>query len=89
MGVDLRLLPFDADHGDGLSFSHTILEVGRNYDLHDKIRKLRSMPVPANFTSFCGLGDDGELTYGVTIETPYGEPLEYVLAGEFIGTEFQ
>lgn len=80
MGVDLRLLPFDAD--GGVNFSHTMMEIGRDYDLHDKIRKLRSMPVPEDFTSFCARGADGETTYGKTLETPYGEPLEFVLAGE-------
>lgn len=81
MGVDLRLLPFDCDQGE-FAYSHTLMEVGRNYDLHDKIRRLRSMPVPKGFTSFCARGKDGEPTYGVTLKTPYGEPLEYVLAGE-------
>lgn len=80
MGVDLRLLPFDCDQGD-FAFSHTILEVGRDYDLHDKIRKLKSMPVPPKFTSFCGDLENGETGYGVTNETPYGEALEFVLAG--------
>lgn len=80
MGVDLRLLPFDADQGD-FAYSHTMMEVGRDYDLHGKIRALKSMPVPSDFTSFCARGVDGEPTYGKTSETPYGEQLEYVLAG--------
>lgn len=82
MGVDLRLLPFDCDQGD-FAFSHTILELGRDYDLHNEIRKLRKMPVPQTFTSFSGRAEGYEDTcYGVTNETPYGEPLEWVLAGE-------
>lgn len=80
MGVDLALLPFDSDHGD-FAYSHTMFEVGRDYELHGKIRKLKSMPVPKGFSSFRASGADGETTYGVTAETPYGEPLEYVLAG--------
>jgi hypothetical protein len=81
MGVDLRLLPFDADQGD-FAFSHTILEVNGSRDLYKKIKQLRSMPVPKDFTSFCAVGSDGESTYGLTKETPYGEPLEWALAGE-------
>ena len=82
MSVDLRLLPFDCDRGDW-AYSPTILELGGSYDLHDKIKKLRSMPVPKDFNSFCGRdeGYDG-YCYGKTSETSYGEPLEWVLAGE-------
>lgn len=88
MGVDLRLLPFDADRGE-FAYSHTILELGRDYALHEKIRKLRSMPVPSGFTSFSGRGDDGDTCYGATIETPYGEPVEWVLAGELCAIELE
>jgi hypothetical protein len=82
MSVQLRLLPFDYDRGDS-AFSFTILELGANYDLHDRIRKLRSMPVPEIFHSFSGRqeGFDGTC-YGETQETPYGEPVEFVLAGD-------
>lgn len=82
MGVDLRLLPFDCDKGD-FAFSHTILELGRNYKVHHEINKLPSLPVPKSFTSFSGKSDNYDDTcYGETNTTPYGETLEYTTAGE-------
>lgn len=80
MGVDLRLLPFDSDQGDW-AYSHTMFEVGRDYDLHDKIRGLPQMPVPGDFTTFSGRRPDyDEVCYGQTQTTPYGEPVLYALA---------
>jgi hypothetical protein len=90
MGVDLRLLPFDADNGSDFAYSHTILEVGRDYDLHDKIKKLPSLPVPSGFTSFSGKQEGFDDTcYGLTIKTPYGEELKYVVARDLCAIELR
>jgi hypothetical protein len=85
MGVDLRLLPFDADQGD-FAYSHTILELGQNYDLHKQIKELNSMPVPLGFTSFSGrVNGFSGTAYGKTTVTPYGEPMKFVLADDLCG----
>lgn len=83
MGLDLRLLPFDADRDD-LHFSHTILGCARDYDLFDAVHDVaseRGLVVPSDFWTFLGMRG-GEHGYAVTTETPYGDPLRYVLAGD-------
>lgn len=78
MGLELRLLPFDADQGD-FAFSHTVLSCERHYGLFDpiqEIEKQRGRKVVDGFTSFVSRDDKYEEThYGKTIETPYGDPL--------------
>lgn len=76
MGVDLILLPYDA------SFcSHTVLQVNRDYCLHDAIRALPAMEVDDNFTSYVSRDDKYEDThYGKTTENSYGDRVVFVLA---------
>lgn len=82
MGVDLRLLPFDCDQGD-FAFSHSILNFDGSYEFYDRINKLPQMPVPKDFTSFCGRSENYDDTcYGRTVETPYGEHVKFALAGD-------
>lgn len=82
MGVDLRLLPFDHDNGT-FAYSHTILNFDGSYEFYDRINKLPQMPVPPDFTSFCGRSKKHDDTcYGETVETPYGEPVKFALAGD-------
>ena len=86
MGLDLRLLPFDADIEE-LSFSHTILDCLRRGELFDEILKIEEehgLAVPDRFASFVGHGKDGEPCYGVTVTTPYGEPLLYTTAASLL-----
>jgi hypothetical protein len=84
MGIDLRLLPFDSDMGD-LAFSHTVLECGRYYELHDEIRKLASARVPLKFYSFSGRSPEfDDACYENTQEDPYGDPVKYVMAGDLV-----
>ncbi len=89
MSVDLTLLPFDGDHGD-LSFSHTVLPVYANYDLHAQINKLNQLEVPPTFTSYFGSNDKpsdyyyGERCYGKTIEDSYGQPVKYTTVKELL-----
>lgn len=80
MGLDLTLLPFDCDQGD-FAFSHTLLSCERRGDLFEVV--MEKAPgravVPPNFKSFTGRCEKCEDThYGTTVETPYGEPLEWV-----------
>ena len=82
MGVDLKLLPFDCDM-EILSFSHTVLNVRRSYELFEHIRALPSYCVPKGFTSYLSRDDAYEEThYGDTTEDPYGDPVRCVLASD-------
>ena len=80
MGVDLALLPFDADFPD-LAFSHTILQVERDPKLWEQILSLAAAPVPSCFTSFLSYDACKEAHYGNTKEDCYGEHVQYVQAG--------
>lgn len=90
MGVDLRLLPFDADF-DGLHFSHTILNVRMDRDLWEAVDGVEQFPVPDDFMSFsCRNQEECEEThYGNTVETPYGERLTYTTAKNLKGMAFK
>ncbi len=90
MGVDLRLLPFDADF-DGLRFSHTVLNVHRNSDLWPCVKETEQFPVPDDFTSFSCENQEEyeEAHYGYTVETPYGERLTYTAAKNLKGIAFK
>lgn len=80
MGVDLRLLPFDADHKD-LAFSHTLLSCERRSALWEAIAEhCAASDVPDCFSSFCNVTDEGETMYGVTTTTPHGERLQWTTA---------
>lgn len=83
MGLDLRLLPFDAD-----CFSHTVLDCARRHELWDSIQKIENRvgrDVPDGFTSFSGRSQRHDDTcYGLTIRTPYGENLKYVLTSDLL-----
>lgn len=81
MGLDLSLLPYDCDM-ESLTFSHTVLQVERDYELYEKIQKLPSEKVDKSFSSYLSRDDKYEEShYGETIENPYGEPVVCVLAG--------
>jgi hypothetical protein len=85
MGVDLRLLPFEADNAGGISFSHSILSLERRRELWDPIAKIEAAhghDVPDGFCSFLSRGKDGDTCYGRTTTTPYGSRLKYVTAGD-------
>lgn len=87
MGVDLTLLPFDADFGD-LSFAHSVLQLERRGGLWDPIVKIetaRGEAVPEHFASYLSRNDDyEEAHYGVTTETPYGDRMKYVRASDLL-----
>jgi|SRR5579859_4604678 len=69
MGVDLTLLPFDAD-GNSLSFSHTVLSVERRRDLWTVITDLESDIVPEGFWSYLSREGDQETHYGLLSARP-------------------
>lgn len=75
-GIDLNLLPYDASF-----FSHTVLQVDRDYELYDKIKALPNMEVNDGFTSYLSRDDKYEEPhYGETVINPYGERVVFVLA---------
>ena len=76
MGLDLALLPFDAD--EGIHFSHTVLKCERRIELFEEIMKLPSTRVPENFTTLLRDDEYQETHYGNTQETPYGDPLTFM-----------
>lgn len=85
MGVDLTLLPFDAD--TSIYFSHTVLSLERRRALWDpiaEIEKRNGRDVPENFTTYLGQGDDGDPAYGNTQQTPYDTALKYVLVQDLL-----
>lgn len=81
MGLDLYLLPFD----EGSVFSHTLLSCERRRDLFEVIMgRLSETPVPDTFYTYLSREDDQDSHYGITTETPYGEPLGWVLASRLL-----
>jgi len=74
MGLDLALLPMKHDDPDW-GFAHDVLNMQRDYDVFDKIKKLPTTPVPTKFYTYMGRGKEGEACYCDTQETPYGNPL--------------
>jgi hypothetical protein len=84
MGLDLSLLPVEAEFGDGTGFSHSVLALERRTGLFDAILDIEERegaPVPGRFETFVCRDDRFEEThYGDTRETPYGEPLLWVRA---------
>lgn len=83
MGVDLTMLPF-GNRSEGNAFSHTLLDCNRSRELFDEIfaiEKEHGEYVPPEFVSYCSRdGKYEEPHYGSTLETPYGERLQYVEA---------
>src|SRR5438445_12909972 len=79
MGLDLMLLPYDAD-GQFTQFSHTMLAVARRRELWPAILALRSFEVKDGFTSYIGRQTNGEVGYGECVETAYGERVRYTMS---------
>lgn len=85
MGMDLSLLPYEADHADGFSFSHSILRTHGNYALFAEIKRIKAYDVSEQFSSYmCHQGDSEETHYGITTMDPYGDHLKYVTVGELL-----
>jgi hypothetical protein len=78
MSIYLKLLPF---YGGDSSFSHEVLCVDQDYELYGRIRALPSMKIMDRFVTYLCRDDTcEEVHYGDTIEDPYGDRLEFVLA---------
>ena len=81
MGVDLTLLPIDSERCPVVRYSHTVLEVVRDYDLFKRIEVLHSKEIYPGFNSYVSReGDIEECHYGLTVEDAYGRPVRCVLA---------
>jgi hypothetical protein len=84
MGLDLALLPFEAER-DEWGFSHSILQCERDQLLFDHISNISGESVPKRFATYL-CSDDAyeEPHYGNTQRTPYDEPLTWVRVEELI-----
>jgi hypothetical protein len=82
MGIDLTLLPF---YSETAEFSHTVLNLGRHYKLHEKINELNMLDVSEEFTSYVSRDDQWEDThYGLTLKDPYGNRVKYTTIKELL-----
>jgi len=77
MGLDLQLLPVEADRGSW-GFSHTVLNWGSGYEVQEWIKDKPLTDPPDNFSTFLAYLPSGDPGYGKTTETPYGEPLRCI-----------
>lgn len=86
MGLDLSLLPFEADH-ERLSFSHSVLSVDRTEIVRVVWESLRDAgeTTPDHFSSYlCREGEIEETHYGVTTTDPYGNRVRCVSVEELL-----
>ena len=83
MGLDLSLIPIEHDDGR-FGFGHSLLRVDAGRLWYDTLKDVNDEPVPSDFATFRGRGEDGEPRYGNTQETPYGEPLRCMRVSEII-----
>ncbi|MEQ8823860.1 MAG: hypothetical protein RIC14_05755 [Filomicrobium sp.] len=80
MGVDLTLMPLLQRGGN---VSHELLLLERRSELWSEIEAIQR-PFGRDVTCFLSRGEDGEPRYGDLGETPYGDPLTFVTAGELL-----
>lgn len=87
MGVDLTLLPFCNEQMSNddyiIYFSHTALDMQRRHELWEPIKEIEEkfgVVVPSGFLSLLSREGETGPHYGKTMRTPYGNPLQYVLA---------
>ena|SRR5688572_23216731 len=98
MGVDLKWLVLDGYHRDvrpSWAYSHTMMEVGRDYEYHGLLRDLPSEPAPSDFYSYLGRDPSTDPKtrwqdhcYGKTDKTPYGEAIRMVKASDIVGINY-
>lgn len=88
MGVDLKLLIVDGNMGSNAGYSHSMVEYGRHYDLFEALNKVARTIPGFRLSGYLSRIPDGswkdESGYGEITETPYGDPLTYVSAREFL-----
>jgi hypothetical protein len=89
MGVDLKMLVVDGHYPGVISFAHTMMETGQNYDFHNKVKKLPSEPVPDDFTSYVARDAEGESCYGQVRDDCYGERVRMVRAGDVVKLRYK
>ena len=85
MGLDLRLLPIEANLEDkGLVFSHTVLAMERDRDFFSTLSMLsqeRGEYASEHFTCYLSRDDKG---YGKKIEDAYGDRLRWLYADSIV-----
>ena len=83
MGVDLTLIPVDADNGN-LFFGHSLLEVERRRELWPLIKVMRCIEITRPFSCHMASLPSGEVRYGDVTEDDYGEQLKTVCADDLL-----
>ena len=81
--MDLKLLPMTFLRDD-CAFSYTVIPVNRCTELFEELMRLSDLTVPGTFNTYLGSRTDPDESSGNTQETPYGEPLTYVLARDLL-----
>ena len=89
MGVDLKWLILDSYFpARGWGYSHSMMELGRDYAYHQKLRELPDEAIPNDFSSYVAVHpSDGDSCYGQTTQTPYGEDLRMVKVSDILSVE--
>lgn len=89
MGLDLTLLPFEHPETDnGWAISHCVLYCERRRALFADIGQLEEnigVVVPQQFGTYLSREGGKDTHYGNTQDTPYGDPLRTVTAGQLLG----
>ena len=86
MGVDLKLLIVEGS-GDN-TYAHTMMEFGQYYNLFDRLNEHAVAGIYGSLSTYLAEIPDGEWEgesgYGDVTVTPYGQPLTYLSAAEFV-----
>lgn len=81
--MNLKLLPMTFLRDD-CAFSYTVIPVNRCSELFEELMNLPDLTVPSTFYTYLGDRTDPDEHSGNTQETPYGEPLTYVLTRDLL-----
>ena len=82
MGIDLKWLVCGSASRDH-NYSPTMIDVGRDYDYHKKLRDVTDYDPPTYVGCYLAQSDDGEPTYGDLPKTdPYGDKYRMMKAGD-------
>lgn len=88
MGISLKILIVDGQLSGQRGYSHSMFAFGQCRDLFEKLdAKARTIPGFRLSSYVARIPDgswEGENGYGDVAETPYGEPLTFVSAAEFL-----
>jgi len=79
MGVDLTLMPLI---GEDYWAAHSMLLLERRRELWPEFEKLDCIRIPKPLMCYVARNADGDTGYGALENSPYGERLTYITAGQ-------